>query len=847
MGKPSEQGLFMDSFASFEAGMNSDVPAIALPKNQAAFLTNATCRGNYFTHRPPYSQISLTFEGVVQDGFEQGLFQGAAYYKPDTGPESIITSISGRFYKITPAGGVATVQDITGDTANPSTSTMAWMWQGELFMFINDGISQTAIYNGVEMNRALGDELVATISSTWTVPAEGSSVAVTFSAAYDGPLNSPLYVYSGTALLGIYEVNEQSAASGYSARLTNVDATPGTLYPIGTEIQIVNNWSGTSQTTVRLRPRYITYNDGVNGDSGTAIINVTPPYTGPVGATLIWPSVSSEFPTATIAILTAVEAISNGGSTLRIRRTDPNGTNYPTIAAGNTASIYNASPDVLVATTTSAFNAPALGASVDVTVDTLIVYSGQQVQVDGNKYTLSATPASSTTMLYLKLIEAINNTTAIPANATVRTIPQLPPGLMGAYGLGRNWICLPDGQSYLASDIVGSSSGSIAYKFRDSILNVTENNYLAGGGVFRVPGAGQQIAAIRFPATLDSSLGQGPLQILTQNIVFSCNAPIQRSEWQNLTNPIQTQSLIGAGGISQDATIPVNGDLWFRSGDGIRSLKLARQDFQTFFGNTPQSVEMNRVLVEDDRSLLNFASEIVFDNRLLCTASPTPSSSGTYHTKLIALNLDPNSSLRVKQPPIYDGEWNGLNVLKLVTGTFSGIERAFAITLNTDNPEQGIIGLHEILPTAPGNLFDDGTERIQFRLESPALFYQPDPASRQLLRLNDGELIVKDISGEVRFDVYYRPDYDSNWHSWHSWNVPASPTWNPRMGLGQPDLKQGDNSTGRPYAVGYHFQLLIVITGSCTLMGANLFAVAQSETQYAKPLPRLTPLDLSTT
>jgi hypothetical protein len=229
----------------------------------------------------------------------------------------------------------------------------------------------------------------------------------------------------------------------------------------------------------------------------------------------------------------------------------------------------------------------------------------------------------------------------------------------------------------------------------------------------------------------------------------------------------------------------------------------------------------------------------VFDNRLLMTASPAQSQGGVYHSKLIALNLDPNSSLRVKQPPIYDGAWEGINVLQLVVGTFSGLERAFAFTYDTETTK---IGLTEILPTSTTNLFDNGDEAIQFSFESPALFYQPDTAARQLLRLNDGEIIVKDLNGDVRFDVYYRPDYDSTWRSWHSWEVTDSPNYQPRMGLGQPNLKEGDAATGRPYAVGYHFQVKVVVTGSCVVMGMNFYAVGQPVPQFAKPLTPLTPL-----
>lgn len=825
MGKPSEQGLFLDNFGALSGGMNSDVPAIDLPKNQAAFLTNATCRGNYFTHRPPYRDFTLTFNGEIQSAFEDGLFQGCCFYKPDVGRECLIASISGRLYQITPdlLSATASVSDITpASGASSATAPFAWMWQSEKWVIRNDGEAQPMFFDGNSTRYSDPGTVVGTMTAPLqTIPAIGSSVLVTLSAPFTGVYGTTLKLINGTTVLGNFQVSQFT--SGSSIRLLNVSGTVGANIPTGELVQSIGNYSGVASSGVVIP----------NGGSGS--LSLSPNFTGAVGSVLKWGNSASNF-------YFRVDAITPTGVTL----TDLtlNGTSK-TILVGNQFQIFPANPNTTVVTTTAGFTIPAVGATVDVTSDS--PFSGADgTYVDVGGYSFRAyvvPPPSGQVQVYLTNINS-SATGTFASGTTLNTLAELPPGRMGDYGLGRNWQSLVNGTSYIGSDIVGSSSGTVINQFRDAVLNVTENNYLAGGGVFWVPSAGQQINAMRFPATLDSSLGQGPLQVFTWSTTFSCNAPVQRSTWQDLTNPIQTQSLVGGGAVSQFSAVAVNGDIWFRSLDGIRSLKLARQDFQTSFGNTPQSVEMNRVLMEDNQNLLTYCGGVNFDNRLLMTATPQQADNGNvYHETLIALNLDPNSSLRQKYPPIYDGAWKDRNILRPVTGTFGGVERAFAFIFDVENQT---IGLTEILKTREDNEFDNGTDRIQFSMESPAMFYQPETATRQLLRLNDGELIIKDLSGTVRFDVFYRPDYDTAWHSWHSWEVSDTPSWNPRMGLGQPDLKQGDSDTGRPFAVGYHFQLLIVVTGSCTILGCNVFAVGQSDTKFMKPLTRLTPIDPST-
>lgn len=431
---------------------------------------------------------------------------------------------------------------------------------------------------------------------------------------------------------------------------------------------------------------------------------------------------------------------------------------------------------------------------------------------------------------------------------------ELPPGRLGTYGLGRNWLSLVDGKQFLASDLVGGSSGTVANNFRDAVLQITENTYLSGGGNFTVPGSVGDIRAMRFATTLDKSLGQGALQVFTPSVVFSCDAPTDRATWQTVTSPIVTESLIGNGGLGQNSTIGWMGDTIFRSVDGMRSLVLARRDFDTW-GNVPISREMDRILLSDDRTLLAYGSAVTFDNRLLMTAAPQAHSQGVYHQALIVINADPVSSLRGKASSVYDPPWTGLNVLQLVSGQFGGVERCFAFCLNTTLSQ---IELYELLPTPPeytgpafraAPKFDNGSTRILWTAESAVLLRELKGKSQfDFCRLIDGELSVDSVVGQVDFQVYYKPDSYPCWIPWRSWTVCAKaptgdpdtanyqPGFYPRMGLSEPDPKACDSFTNRPFREAYFFELKFIIRGYCRILGCRIKAVTIPQPEWARPV-----------
>jgi hypothetical protein len=455
----------------------------------------------------------------------------------------------------------------------------------------------------------------------------------------------------------------------------------------------------------------------------------------------------------------------------------------------------------------------------------------------------------------------INDGQSVPIffdGATSRRAQQgeLRAGRMGAYGWGRVWMAGTmtefNGRSYFAGDLVNGPSGTPAFRLRDSVLKMTENTFLDGGGTFLTPGNTGPIQGMAFPAILDSSLGQGPLQVLTPQQIFSCNTPIDRTEWATTENPIQTISQVTSGTTSQWSISPVNGDIFYRALDGFRSLTLGRREFNTW-GNVPLSREMNRVLQNDDPNLLQFSSTALFDNRLLMTCSPFLSQRGTYHRGLIALDFDSISAMRDKAPPVYDGLWTGLQVLQIVRGVYDTVERCHAFVLTGD----GHIELWELLKREE-MANDQNNTPVLWSIETSVMFKTQDKGGIfQQKRLSDGELYVDNVKGRVDFQVFYKPSQVACWTEWGRWSICAKdrscavdvvdgcvgmtelqPQAWPRMGFGTPSTDACDPVTKTPYAIGETFQFKIQVQGQCRLLGAKFSATVYPEQAFAPMICR---------
>ena len=823
--------------------MDSGIAPPLLPKNQCAFAVNTTFRGDFATDRPPFRKITLdpNLNALIQGAFGNGLFQGAGNFKSDYASESIVLSIAGRLFDVIPSADptlVSTGAEVTiiGDP-NPAQASQAWLWQGERWTILQDGLSIPIFYDGVTARRSqVAVAVVGTVNAAFDVPPIGGTVTVTLLANYTGLLNSVLTLNELDATGNVRKVaNYMVTQVGgnidqYQLTLKNHTAVNGTVFSAGNNLTFIPSNLGWTRTVI------------------------------PTGN----PSLHHFILFLTIPIPSYVAAgmgLLIGSTSWTILSISANRLSLTVAGTGNIAPVPNQTvtlknstgANLVVGILQSNFTSPAVGA-------TAIAYSttqylgpvGQIVFIGNDQFEIMASqvnpPASALTVLVQNLNDNADLDPLVPntflkvlVGSQFFNLPELPPGRMGVYGRGRVWQSGIDGVTFIAGDIVGGSSGSPTFKGRDAVLKVTENTFLVGGGAFRVPSAGAIITAMSFSAILDTSLGQGPLQVFTNKNVFSCDTPTDRTTWQNVTNPILTESLKGAGAASQTAVVNVNADILFRCPDGqLRSEILSRLDFNRW-GSTPMSFEVLRILDSENLDLMNFCSAIEFDNRLLMTSNPVVGNNGIYWQGLIAMNFDSVSTLGQKSNSIYDGLWTGLNFLQVLR--FSNTDRAFALC---ENPITHTFEIYELLVTGTDH-FDNETTPIPWVIETPMLFHAlKGKAVFDLLKLEDGELYVNDIIGKVYFKIEYRADFDPCWHPWHSWFVCAAVTRDPtvshpqyrkRMGFGQPAIDPADCNvnTDQPPMYGTMFQLRISVLGHCVINGVKVAASPQPQPHFEPP------------
>lgn len=422
---------------------------------------------------------------------------------------------------------------------------------------------------------------------------------------------------------------------------------------------------------------------------------------------------------------------------------------------------------------------------------------------------------------------------ALRRSQTDKSTPQeVPTGTAMAYGYGRLW--LVRGKNVEAGDIQDAA-------IPNSPINFSE--VLQKQDAFAVPITSGEITAIIFGANIDTSLGQGPLQLHTESgQITTLNVTVDRDSWT--TTNIQVIGLVGGSSMGQDAVVNVNNDTWFRSHDGLRSFIVARRDFGTW-GNTPQSREVNNILDYDTPSLLAYASGVWFSNRLLMTLSPQLSNGHRYFQGLSVLDFDLLSTLDgsiagTNPRPAYDGIWSGLNISQITKTFFGSQERCFLFTW--DETEGN--GVWELSQSAP---FDNGSCPIQSWIETGSMNFNNLTNLKTLMGADFWrDLMQKGVSMQVSF----APDQYPFWIPWQSWDdsdgqlcgalaprndflscqVPINnPTQYRSQQRIQRPIRPGNGpETDYPLDQGYDFRFRIDWTGRARIKGFKVFAEIQN-------------------
>lgn len=421
---------------------------------------------------------------------------------------------------------------------------------------------------------------------------------------------------------------------------------------------------------------------------------------------------------------------------------------------------------------------------VNYTYSNYVVPSGTSItDASGNQLFFTATNPANLDFVDIQqgenyaVVWAGQNPTVIYDGSTARLagVKELPPGLFGSYQWGRFWVVLNDRRSFVAGDLVKSSSGTPANNYVDAILKMTQNTFLNGGGTFTVPNNRGLISAIGGLPVLDTSLGIGQVVVGTTNSLIGVNAPADRTTWQNLSYPIQAVAALGYGPIGPRSLIPVNSDLWFRALDGMRSFQAKRRDFQKW-SDTPQSREVDLIVNGESTQLLFYGSGLAFDNKLFHTVSPYLTPYGVLHRGLAVLNFDLISDLRMKTPPSWEGVITGLQILQVVFGVVDGAERAFIFASNqTGSGLNGQIELWEINEDGEYDIVN-GAATIGYKAVASQLESRRDDfgAGEQLKALYTAELYLDEIVDNVSLTIKWRPDQYPTWTTWETLNFCAT-------------------------------------------------------------------------
>lgn len=351
----------------------------------------------------------------------------------------------------------------------------------------------------------------------------------------------------------------------------------------------------------------------------------------------------------------------------------------------------------------------------------------------------------------------LNKNCTLTALATVKFFPpgplqsnvSIPVGTVMVFGNGRLWVAR--GNQLFAGDLAGSYAGAE--------VRFSEIQYISGGGSFAFD---SEITGLAFLPGSDTGTGQGDLIVFTREQVGAIRSNVfDRTLWQQ-TQGMQRRIFVGGGAETPDSMVVTNNDVYFRSLDGIRSFLQTVQFAKSVNVTLVDSVEADRVINYDTQRWVRFAPAVYFDYRALYGCAPKiqkvsgdATAFNVVFTKLVSQDFNPGV-YQGNFPPVYDGEWTGLQVSKLVQGVFNGEKRCFAIVCGSD----GNNALYEITTDDYFDTVPDGAGTSNLPISSSVEFrrmsFQSPFEIKELVR---ADLSFSEVYGNVTWNFEFAPDY----------------------------------------------------------------------------------------
>ena len=806
----NDPGRESDGFLGLPGGMDSSLAPNLIQKDNYALGVNVTARGGHVRTRPGFVQLDLESDPEDPDAlteFENAYYQGSVLYtqpgnrdevsdlaEAGKGKTYIIVAAGGWIFRIDPQtrriirlnGTIGTtlvpavISSLAGDgtTATVTTSTAHNLFVGDIVSIV--GCSPA----GFNANNVTVTSVPSLTSFTYASAQSGSASTI---GTYTINVNSQGYVVLPKFMDTTYYSLKVTAAGKVTdgAGITNSSkVTIEDPHPTGVTLGLTGSGFEASATASSGALSYVTIGQPGSGFSKYAVAQVQ----GNINATLAlrfnrdssaanrpWPDRNHQTNRHYFCQAEKFLVIQDGvnaplifdGQNVRRSYISSNPAismgegqkTIVTIRVTHRGTGYSSAPAV---TFTGGGGSSAAGTAV------INATSGQLESVTITNAGTNYTSAPEITF-------SGGGGSGARAYAILSTPAEIPVGSVMAYGQGRIFLSNPARYELQAMDLVGSHvnktagknvSGTTVYPLSDpraSVLFNTEDQYLGEGGSLLMPTFMGRITGMQFLSTQDTAAGQGQLFVFCEFGAASFAVSTPRNNWGN-TSSFQQVLYKDIGAMGPDAFVQVNGDLFFRSNDGLRSYRNATASFNSF-GNTVMSSEMDLFLKDEPLHLLHNVSMAYYDKgRVLMTAQPREYQPSTINVKpklvhkaLVSLDFNPLSgTLGVnKSSAAYDGIWTGLDFLRVLSGDFGRRDRTFVVAsscnkngcweIDASAPEDRPVAGGELVfnpaimsGVSETNAFVSGTHSAQLALANTAPF-APQNIKLEVTATNESE------------------------------------------------------------------------------------------------------------
>ena len=774
-----DSGRQVAGFNGLESGMDSSKEPNLISAKSYALGVNVTSRGGTVKTRPGFVQLDLQADPEDPDAleaFQTGYYQGSTLFtqpanrneasdlaEAGKGKTYIIAAASGWLFRIDPqtkkiirlngTPGVSTsakaISSITcaGTTATLTTSAPHQLNPG-------DRVTVSATLQA-HLNVTAATILSTPTLNTFTYTANSASSVGSSAGTYTidstsvGFINLPKFMDTTYYTLRVASAGKATVGAGLTNSSKVIIEDP---LPTGVLLGKTGTDFAASPVTVSGALDYVSVADGGVGFSKNAKAYVV----GSTNASLAlrfsrdsssasrpWPDQNHETNRHYFCQAEKFLIIQDGinapfifdGENIRRSHITTNPAVSMGVGSGTVVSVlvtnrgsgYTSAPTVTI-------SAPG-GAGTTATGTAVISSSSGQVE----RITVSNAGTSYTSAPTITF--SGGGGSGAKAYAILETPSEVPTGSIMAYGQGRLFIANPNRFEIQALDLVGShvnvkagttALGAINYPLSDprtSVLFNTENTYLNEGGSLLMPSFMGKITGMQFVPTQNTVAGQGQLFVFCEFGAASFAVTTPRSQW-GTTSGFQTVLYTNIGAVGPDAFAQVNGDLFFRSNDGLRTYKNATAEMESY-GNTAMSAEMNYILNQEPIHLLQDVSLAYTDRgRVLMTALPQEYQPETFNSKsrkvykaLISLDFNAMTGSLGKTAAAYDGIWTGVDILQVIAGDFGRRNRAFilGVSCNLNSVWEIDSKSHEDRPIAGSELtFSNSLLSGTYQLEALA-------------------------------------------------------------------------------------------------------------------------------